>query len=360
MVLAATRSLCIAIAASAGSTLMFLLWRRRQQQQQLQSLRRLQEARRRLPTVESAAPAQVRILPDPEMAEAPPPELDPELEIILSLRFKPEDRLRPIRTQNAGRSLACNHFVASGEIVLQKRMEAKAPRWPCALALLTASEQAVVRLAGGEGHTFLGKDGDESASESASWVAYEIESMWLLAIRAARISRTSPPVFAALIRLENHLADRPADARDVVHRAAAALSGALHKGANIDVPPPTLATLLGVLLTNAFGLRAPGESVGDRRVDAYAHAFALSLTCSLFNHSCEPNVTTDFVINNYGQVSAAECRGVPSECPLLATHAYLMHAPHDSSSSRSARRAICPRAPSASSLTSLPKSLRTC
>jgi hypothetical protein len=49
-----------------------------------------------------------------------------------------------------------------------------------------------------------------------------------------------------------------------VHRAAAALSGALHKGANIDVPPPTLATLLGVLLTNAFGLRAPGESVGEQ------------------------------------------------------------------------------------------------
>jgi hypothetical protein len=138
--------------------------------------------------------------------------------------------------------------------------------------------------------------------------------MWLLAIRAARISRTSPPVFAALIRLENHLADRPADARGVVHRAAAALSGALHKGANIDVPPPTLATLLGVLLTNAFGLRAPGESVGDRRLDGYAHAFALSLNCSLFNHSCEPNVTTDFVINNYGQVRAAECLGVPTEC----------------------------------------------
>jgi len=312
MTLASTRLLGIAIAASAGWTLMFLLWRRRQQQQQLQSLRRLQEARRRPPTVESAAPAQV--LPDPEMAEAPPPELDPELEIILSLRFKPEDRLRPIRTQNAGRSLACNHFVAAGEIVLQKRVEAKAPRWPCALALLTASEQAVVRLAGGEGHTFLGQDGEESASASASWVAYEIESMWLLAIRAARISRTSPPVFAALIRLENHLADRPADARGVVHRAAAALSGALHKGANIDVPPPTLATLLGVLLTNAFGLRAPGESVGDRRLDGYAHAFALSLNCSLFNHSCEPNVTTDFVINNYGQVRAAECLGVPTEC----------------------------------------------
>jgi hypothetical protein len=309
MTLASTRLLGIAIAASAGLTLMFLLWRRRQQQQQLQSL---QEARRRPPTVESAAPAQV--LPDPEMAEAPPPELDPELEIILSLRFKPEDRLRPIRTQNAGRSLACNHFVAAGEIVLQKRVEAKAPRWPCALALLTASEQAVVRLAGGEGHTFLGQDGEESASASASWVAYEIESMWLLAIRAARISRTSPPVFAALIRLENHLADRPADARGVVHRAAAALSGALHKGANIDVPPPTLATLLGVLLTNAFGLRAPGESVGDRRLDGYAHAFALSLNCSLFNHSCEPNVTTDFVINNYGQVRAAECLGVPTEC----------------------------------------------
>jgi hypothetical protein len=67
--------------------------------------------------------------------------------------------------------LACNHFVAAGEIVLQKRVEAKAPRWPCALALLTASEQAVVRLAGGEGHTFLGQDGEESASESASWVA---------------------------------------------------------------------------------------------------------------------------------------------------------------------------------------------
>jgi hypothetical protein len=65
MTLASTRLLGIAIAASAGLTLMFLLWRRRQQQQQLQSL---QEARRRPPTVESAAPAQV--LPDPEMAEA--------------------------------------------------------------------------------------------------------------------------------------------------------------------------------------------------------------------------------------------------------------------------------------------------
>jgi len=85
MTLASTRLLGIAIAASAGWTLMFLLWRRRQQQQQLQSLRRLQEARRRPPTVESAAPAQV--LPDPEMAEAPPPELDPELEIISTLLF---------------------------------------------------------------------------------------------------------------------------------------------------------------------------------------------------------------------------------------------------------------------------------
>ena len=125
----------------------------------------------------------------------------------------------------------------------------------------------MVRVAAGEAQSFLGDD-EASASEAASWVAYELESMWLLAIRAALISRTSPPVFAALLKLEDHVVDRTAEEREVVHRAAAVLSPALRQGWNIDVPPRTLGVLLGVLLTNAFGLRAAGESVGDRRIDA--------------------------------------------------------------------------------------------
>lgn len=125
----------IAIAVSAGSALIFLLWRRRQDWEQLQALQRLQDAHSAASSLAAAeAPAPVR---EPESAEPPPPELEPELKIILSVRLKPEDPLKPIITRNAGRSLACNHAVAAGEILLQKRMEAKAPGgralWRCSV-----------------------------------------------------------------------------------------------------------------------------------------------------------------------------------------------------------------------------------
>ena len=79
--------------------------------------------------------------------------------------------------------------------------------------------------------------------------------------------------------------------------AAVKLSGALYAAGLLEQAPALFARLIGVLLTNVFGIRN-GAAIGSQRLDVRAPTLAFSLSASLFNHSCNPNVHTDHLLQN--------------------------------------------------------------
>lgn len=227
----------------------------------------------------------------------------------VTLTLPASSPLLPQTTANAGRSLTTTRDVARGEVVLSVVPDAWAPRWPCDPSALSAHELATCRVDSGAGSSFLPGIGREDGREAAvlSWLGGELQSLWLLGIRAALLSRSAPDAFASLLVLEDHLEDRSAAEERMLRAAGARLSRALEAGAGVRLAPTTLSSLLGVLLTNAFGLRALGEDgrggLGHRKVDSHAAAHAISATAALFNHSCEPNCLTDFCLDGAGALS---------------------------------------------------------
>lgn len=217
-------------------------------------------------------------------------------ELILKAVVLPESSpLEPIISAGRGRAFAVkkSYSVAEGARVLAVRPDVWAPSWPCDAAELRAAEIATCQCDSGSGSSLLSSAGELSES----WLAGEIQALWLLAARTALLSREKPSLFAALLSLNHHSDVRPAAAQRVVRAAASRLAAALARGCSLELPAATLCKLFGVLLTNAFGIRAAGET---RRLDMRASSFALSLLASLFNHSCLPNVHTDFMLSKEG------------------------------------------------------------
>ena len=223
------------------------------------------------------------------------PALPLHQEFIAALQLASECPLLPTITTDAGRGYAARRAVDVGEEVLRVRVTVWAPSWPCESTSLGGEEASVCKCDLGAGASLLasyGSDGGDSEAENAAWLAGELQSIWLLAIRCALLSRSEPSSWAALKQLEHHATTRMPAAQRMVLGAAVRLSRALELGADLKLSPEELGALLGALLTNAFGIRAAGEERA-RRLDVRPSALAVSLAASLFNHSCEPNVITD-------------------------------------------------------------------
>ena len=192
-----------------------------------------------------------------------------------------------------GRSFVASRTVSPAEVVLCVTPDASAPSWPCSLSELSLEERRAVQCESGSGGSFLKAS---QRDEQSLWLAAEVQNMWILSMRTALLTRSRPSVFTSLLTLEDHLEDRLPTERQVILCAARRLQVALSSAAAIELSERTLASLIGILLTNAFGLRGrAGETEPARPVlDVRASWLAISLTAALFNHSCAPNVQTDF------------------------------------------------------------------
>ena len=185
--------------------------------------------------------------------------------------------------------------VAAGEVLLRLKPEATAPRWPhqrsedlstaeiatCqqdaggslrvgALAEAGQRLQGTKRADDGSTSTKAAK-GVDATEEELTWLAAEVEALWLLAVRVGLLGSS---LLEAALCLEDHVADRPPAARSLLLHAGRRLSAALAAGARVALCADDATRLLGVLLTNAFGLRDAGGKVG-RRIDSSARGFAL-------------------------------------------------------------------------------------
>ena len=214
------------------------------------------------------------------------PALPLHQELIAALQLGSECPLLPTITSDAGRGYAARRAVDVGEDVLRTRVTVWAPCWPCESTALGRVEANVCKCDLGAGASLLasyGSAGGDSEAENAAWLAGELQSIWLLAIRCALLSRCEPSSWAALKQLEHHATTRLPVAQRMVLAAAVRLSRALELGADLKLSPEELGALLGALLTNAFGIRAAGEERA-RRLDVRPSALAVSLAASLFNH----------------------------------------------------------------------------
>ena len=224
----------------------------------------------------------------PPPAAAPPPPLPGLLDYCAS-----SDALQPSAASCAGRGYIAARNIAQGESVLVATPEVIAPTWPCAASELSATELAVLEIDQGQGTSFC--SGSETSAE-ATWVAGEVQALWLVAIRCALLRRSSPRVWAALLELEHHGDRRSRPAQRIVEVAARRLSHAM-EGTGVEIAPAVSSALLGALLTNAFGVRS--DAAAGPRIDTRAPAVAVSCAAALFNHSCaSPSVHTDHRLIN--------------------------------------------------------------
>jgi hypothetical protein len=169
----------------------------------------------------------------------------------------------------------------------------------------------------GDGASFQSQRGPDGCD---AWVCGEVQAIWLLAIRCALKSRHEPHFINGLFSLEDHCQIRPAASQRVVAEAAVRLSGALYAAGLLEQAEHWVARLLGCLLTNAFGVRG-GAALGSSRLDVRAPTLAVSLSASLFNHDCDPNVHTDHLLVN-GRLSFRALRpiAVGEECFISCTY----------------------------------------
>ena len=171
----------------------------------------------------------------------------------------------------AGRLYVAAAAIAEGEEVLRARPCAWAPTWPCAREHVTDQEVAVLRRCPGPGPP--PGAADDLTSETIS----TLRACWLLAVRAALLSRTDPSTWRQLLALEDHGSVRAPPQQQIVDALGSRLAEAV-RGATADVPtadePPggssaaeacgkgPASRLLGIILVNAFGTRdAPHEQV---------------------------------------------------------------------------------------------------
>lgn len=167
--------------------------------------------------------------------------------------------MRPVLTDAAGRGFMARRAIEVGEVVLRASVSAWAPSWPCDVSLLEDGEARVCRVDAGAGQSFVARDADEAAA----WLAGEVQSLWLLAIRCALLSATAPPLWAAVLCLEHHASARPPRLQRLITDAATRLARALGLAAGVQLTADSLVVLLGALLTNAFG----AMHAKDRMVD---------------------------------------------------------------------------------------------
>ena len=227
----------------------------------------------------------------------------------------PIDEIMPavaVSASSAGNGLIATRAIGAGTTILQVAPDVVASAWPCSLEECTIEEVAVLRRERGDGASFHSSGCDE-------WMCGEAQALWLLAIRCALKARRSPAFLAALFELEDHCQCRPAASQVVVAAAGVRLSGALYAAGLVEQTSVWFSRLFGVLLTNAFGVRG-GAALGSQRLDVRAPMLALSLSASLFNHRCDPNVGTDhLLIDGVLSFRASQSIAVGDECFISYT-----------------------------------------
>ena len=241
------------------------------------------------PVAEPEPPAAIEEITE---EPAPSPPIGDDI-LVSSLQLGENCPLAPCLTEDAGRGFVATRAIKAGETVLRAKVAVTAPCWPCESSSLSTAELAVCAIDPGAGASFLS---GVARDEATTWLAGELQSLWLLTIRAALLSRDDPSTWSALRCLEHHNEDRTEVCHAMLTTAASRLSKALHTGASLPMPAEHVAQLIGALLTNAFGTRPSGQE-RTKRLDIRAYAFAVSLSASLFNHSCVPNARTSFRIS---------------------------------------------------------------
>ena len=233
-------------------------------------------------------------------------------------------------SSSAGNGLVATSDISAGQYVLQMAPDVIAPAWPCSMTELDEEEMAVVQLESGAGASF--RPFHLPAGGCDDWMCGEVQALWLLAIRCALRSRFDRPMLMdQIFSLEDHCDRRPAESQRVIEVAAVKLSGALYAAGLLEQTPALFARLIGVLLTNVFGIRN-GAAIGSQRLDVRAPTLAFSLSASLFNHSCNPNVHTDHLLQN-GLISFRASQSIKTgeECfiscalPILLAYFPLEH-----------------------------------